>query len=117
MLETSIQTCGYAAEKAEDTLARLDGEQLKGLFVNSTITLEGVARWLLQNEPDFIQQVRYGCFDWDPFAAQMPNNVGMMQQDVNHMLEGVFGLLEQSSVTNELNMVPCLFRPGAAYLF
>lgn len=115
LLESSIQTCGYAAEKAQHTLAQLDKNHLKGLFVNSTITLEGVASWLWGNETDFVQQVRYGCFDWDPFAAQLPNNVGMVQQDVMVMLEGVFGLLEQDSITNGLSTVPCLFRPGLAY--
>lgn len=113
--DDSIQTCGYAAEKAELTLDKLDKNQLKGLFVNSTITLEGVASWLWRNEPDFIKQVRFGCFDWDPFAAQLPSNVGMIQQDVDKMLEGVFNLLEQDTASNGLNTVPCVFRPGTAY--
>lgn len=113
--ETSIQTCGYAAEKAEHTLALLDKTQLKGLFVNSTITLEGVARWLWNNESSFVTQVRYGCFDWDPFAAQLPNNVGMAQQDVIPMLEAVFEMLEQTSVTSGVHQISCVFRPGAAF--
>lgn len=111
-----ILACGYAAEKAERALAARDMPLPKGLFVNSTITLEGVVRWLNENHPPSEHQLRYGCFDWDPFAVLLPGNVGMVQQDVASLLGRVFDLMKAPSDSHEPILVPCILKtfPSAA---
>lgn len=105
-----IVTCGYAAEKAEQALASLDIPTPKGLFVNSTITLEGVVRWLNERFTPAERQLRYGCFDWDPFAVLLAENVGMVQQDVSGLLGKVFELLETPTEPAEPVLVPCILK-------
>ena len=103
-----ILTCGYAAEKAEAALTAFDGPVPRGLFVNSTITLEGVVRWLYSQSREARAAIRYGCFDWDPFAALLPANVGMARQDVVSMLELAFRLLDAEPDTVSSQQVPCV---------
>lgn len=104
----NILACGYAAEKAEAALRAVEGQVARGLFVNSTITLEGVVRWLYGQSANDRATIRYGCFDWDPFAALLPANVGMARQDVATMLESTFDLLGSDMSPDETREVPCI---------
>ncbi len=108
--EDHVLACGYAAEKANRALQQVGLEQPRGIFVNSTITLEGVVGWLNNLEPGHRQGIRYGCFDWDPFAALLPENVGMVQQDVPAMLKAVFGLMDNTPEGNAPILIPCILR-------
>jgi len=54
--------------------------------------------------------LRYGCFDYDPFAALLPGNVGMVQQDIASMLHAAFDLIEAGDRPTEPILVPCLLR-------
>lgn len=102
---------GYAGEKARAALEAFEGPLPSGIFVNSTITLEGVIRWLMMQGRLADGSIRFGCFDWDPFAALLPGNVGMVQQDVDSMLDRVFELLDADRPAVETTLVPCLFKP------
>jgi DNA-binding LacI/PurR family transcriptional regulator len=96
---------GYSPAKI---IAALDESSLRspsGLFVNSTIALEGVVRWLSGN--GLLGNMRFGCFDWDPFAALLASNVGMAAQDVGGMLERVFILIEEYDFSARSLKVPC----------
>lgn len=103
--EDRILACGYAPDKAERALDHL-ATLPEGIFVNSTITLEGVVRWMHRNLPAGPRALRLGCFDWDPFAALLPENVGMVRQDVPRMLEAVFTLLQTPGREGERILVP-----------
>lgn len=61
-------------------------ESPPALLVNSKISLEGGVRWLRTERRD----VPFGCFDWDPFAAQLADNIGMVQQDVTGLVATAF---------------------------
>ena len=100
---------GYSADKAAAALVGHEFPRQFGIFVNSTITMEGVVRWL-SNMID-MDRVRLGCFDWDPFAALLPQNVGMAQQDVGAMLERVFETIEEKVDQTVRIEVPCIMRP------
>ncbi len=76
--------------------------------MNSTISLEGAVRWMRGLPDAAAGHIRYGCFDWDPFAALLPNNVGMVQQDVSTMLARAFELMGDSSGRLETQLVACL---------
>lgn len=101
---------GYAAEKAEAVLEAMDLPQRFGIFVNSTITLEGVVRWMQRNDRGGRNGLRFGCFDWDPFAARLLENVGMAEQDVPEMLEAVFQMIDARPAGSILREIPCALR-------
>ena len=109
MPDTHIMATGYSAEKAAHALASFRPDGPAGLFVNSTISLEGVVGWhsKLANGAD---QIRYGCFDWDPFGSFLPGNVGMVEQDVSSMLTKAFGLIGKPASSTEPVLVPCKLR-------
>ncbi len=91
-----IVPCGYAADKAQAAL-REYLERRAGLpsamFVNSTISLEGIVRWLRQSGYA-LDDVVIGCFDWDPLAAAFHPSLMMARQNVQAMIERVFVLME-----------------------
>ncbi len=105
----NILTCGYAAEKAVAALTAFSmqtGSVPRALFVNSTITLEGVVRWLKDTDHLAGYPARLGCFDWDPFAALLYENIEMVRQDVPRMLDNVFKVIENRNHPSDLTMVP-----------
>jgi len=88
-----ILTCGYAADKAEltfDKYVHKKGQIPAGIFVNSTISLEGVYNWFQREGIHLLDEVALGCFDWDPFAAMLGKNTAMVRQDVAAMVELLF---------------------------
>jgi LacI family fructose operon transcriptional repressor len=95
-----ILTCGYGAEKSADTL-QLFSETNKnipsGMFVNSTITLEGIMRWSNKDGKHRLKGVKLGCFDWDPFAELLSEHILMVRQDVPEMLTRLFELIDRKS--------------------
>ncbi len=107
--DTHIKATGYSADKAAEVLSCLVPDGPMGLFVNSTISLEGVVRWhsALENGAD----VRFGCFDWDPFGSFLPGNVGMVEQDVTAMLDKAFDLFATPPDSIEKILVPCILKP------
>lgn len=105
-----LLTCGYAAPKAaavlEDYLDRI-GSPPDGIFVNSTISLEGVLNWTGKLKVSHQASPEMVCFDWDPFVAALSNRVVMVKQNVTEMIKQVFAIIdsnEQSGV--ELIEIP-----------
>ncbi|MBK4217527.1 LacI family DNA-binding transcriptional regulator [Paracoccus caeni] len=109
--EDRIIMHGYAPEKNEAVMDELDLPDHSAIFVNSTIALEGVVRALHRRRHDGPTGLRFGCFDWDPFAALMQENVGMAQQDVSAMLLKVFDLVDHPPEGAPQIMIPCILRP------
>ena len=91
-----ILPCGYAADKARIAYRGwigAEGHPPDVLFVNSTISLEGILPEIdlrLNTAPD---KPVLGCFDWDPFAARTHSNLVMVKQDVGRMLDRLFDLI------------------------
>lgn len=101
-----VLAAGYSADSAARVLADFQPEGPAGIFVNSTISLEGVVRWH-QALGTRAAQVRYGCFDWDPFGSFLPGNVGMVEQDVSGMLSMTFGFIGHPDKPGTQKLVPC----------
>jgi LacI family transcriptional regulator, fructose operon transcriptional repressor len=110
--ERHILTCGYAPEKAEKALqilAVVEAELPGGMFVNSTISLEGVMRWLKTSGRFADRLPTMGCFDWDPFVALLGGDIEMVRQDVDGMLKAVFEIIDTGVSQNTFIEVPPLF--------
>lgn len=97
-----IDACGYEADLAETAARRLHarlGGLPRALFINSTIALEGVARFLKTLPPEELRQCAFGCYDWDPFAGMLSFPLLMVRQDVPGLLREAFGLIDSGRHT------------------
>lgn len=104
--KTQIISQGYDPEKARQTLMAMSSVP-HGIFVNSTITLEGVVFWLQSLPPERATNIRCGTFDYDPFGALLPQNVGMVRQDVKALLELTFQTMKAGKEDAAMQLVPC----------
>lgn len=110
--DSHILTCGYAPEKAERALSNLvegDAPIPQGMFVNSTISLEGVLRWIRERKLDGPFEPVLGCFDWDPVVQLLDDRIEMVRQDVPTMLQAIFEIIESGSTKEGVVQVPTLF--------
>lgn len=106
-----ILPCGYAAEKARAAYQEWTDERGRVpdlLFVNSTISLEGVLPEIEQSRLQADGALSLGCFDWDPFAARTIDNIVMVKQDVGRMLDELFGKIRSPDGSIETIMVPTI---------
>jgi LacI family fructose operon transcriptional repressor len=92
-----VDACGYEPDLAEAHVAALY-ERLGGLpralFVNSTIALEGVVRFLKTLPPGELEACTFGCYDWDPFAGMLAFPLMMVRQNVDGLMEQAFEVLD-----------------------
>lgn len=107
-----ILTPGYGSAKVAAALAAAALRGPLGMFANSTIALEGVMH-VIAGHADRAR-IRIGCFDWDPFAALLPQTVGMARQDVDAMLLSVFALIDSATAEIGVTQVPCVISGAAS---
>ena len=96
VVDENILPCGYAAEKARAAYqlwTAQRGQVPDILFVNSTISLEGVLPEIEKSRLQAVGAPSLGCFDWDPFAARTIENIVMVKQDVGRMLDELFEII------------------------
>jgi LacI family transcriptional regulator, fructose operon transcriptional repressor len=95
-----IDACGYEGERAETAVrslyARLGGLP-RALFINSTIALEGVVRFLKTLPPEELERCAFGCYDWDPFASMLSFPLLMVRQNVEGLLGEAFRIIDSKS--------------------
>lgn len=115
--ENHILTCGYAPEKAESALSKLASTQEnipRGMFINSTISLEGVIRWIKKTQYFAGITPTLGCFDWDPFVDMLSDEIEMVRQDVDGMLRAVFDIIDYGTKENLVIELPPIFSRSKA---
>lgn len=109
--EKNLLVRGYSLGNIALTLEDAFGNgeiHLPGIFVNSTISLEGVVGWLAQRGLTDKKQPPLGCFDWDPFASMLGHNISMVRQDVPAMLDAVFKIIDIGEVSSRTVEIPPL---------
>jgi LacI family transcriptional regulator, fructose operon transcriptional repressor len=92
-----VNACGYEGEKAEAAVRALHkrlGGLPRALFVNSTIALEGVVRFVGGLPPEELRGCTFGCYDWDPFASSLSFPILMVRQDIEGMLAEAFRYID-----------------------
>jgi LacI family transcriptional regulator, fructose operon transcriptional repressor len=103
-----VSCCGYRPENSceafRDDVARR-GRLPSGLFISSITTFEGVVRYSVSTGSAL--ECAVGCFDWDPFAADLPFTVAMLRQDAETMMELAFSSLDPDrQQARDILMVP-----------
>lgn len=112
-----VRPMGYEAAEAEAEIVAFVAEFGKlpdGLFVNSTISFEGVVRFLRTLPLSEIRKSVIGCFDWDPYIELLHYPVFMIRQDVERLIEETYKLIgpqpkPQQTARVETVVVPTQF--------
>jgi LacI family transcriptional regulator, fructose operon transcriptional repressor len=92
-----IDPCGYEADSAEAAVRALYlriGGLPRALFVNSTIALEGVVRFLKTLPRHEIADSVIGSYDWDPFASFLSFPLLMVKQDIPQLMGEAFKIID-----------------------
>lgn len=92
-----IDACGYDGDLAEAAVRALYkrlGGLPRALFINSTIALEGVVRFLKTLPAGELERCAFGCYDWDPFASVLSFPLMMVRQDVEGLLGEAFRIID-----------------------
>jgi LacI family transcriptional regulator, fructose operon transcriptional repressor len=95
-----VDACGYEASLAEAAARRLHtrlGGLPRVLFINSTIALEGVVRFLKTLPAAELERCAFGCYDWDPFASVLSFPLLMVRQNVEGLLREAFRIIDSKS--------------------
>jgi LacI family fructose operon transcriptional repressor len=118
VLDVQLNPCGYDGDLAE-ACVRAIHEDLGGLpralFINSTIALEGVVRFLSQLPADALAGCTFGCYDWDPFATYLRFPLLMVRQNVSGLLEQAFKIIDEDlmGAVPLIEIKPFLILPEA----
>lgn len=99
-----IRTFGYEVEDAEADIRSLYQELRglpRGLFMASSVTLEGVVRFLRGLPLEELKQCSIGSYDWDPFASYLRFPVHMVRQDVDALLSEAFQILDNADSSSK----------------
>jgi LacI family fructose operon transcriptional repressor len=103
-----VSCCGYRPEASSAAFGEYVGRRgglPSGLFISSITTFEGVVRYSVSTGT--AMDCAVGCFDWDPFAADLPFTVAMLRQDAETMMELAFAsLASERQRARDIQMVP-----------
>ena len=104
LADGQVDACGYEADLAETAVrnlhARLGGLP-RALFVNSTIALEGVVRFLRSLPAQELAAGAVGCYDWDPVAAALSFPLLMVRQNVEGLLGEAFRIIDSGTFARD----------------
>lgn len=113
-----IEITGYSPRMTELAFERFferKGRLPRCFFVNSSINLEGLLRFMGRHDGEAFGDIVVGCFDYDPFASFLPFPVYMIKPDIAQMLKKGFGLLAENRTEPEVTMIePTLISPRTA---
>jgi len=111
---------GYSpamTQHAFDAFYKQHGQLPRAFFVNSSINLEGLLRFLSQYPAQLFSDLVAGCYDYDPFASFLPFPLFMIRQDSAAMIARGLELLDTQTTepTHTLyKITPQLVPPRTA---
>ncbi|MGY4750491.1 LacI family DNA-binding transcriptional regulator [Pannonibacter sp. Q-1] len=113
-----IHPTGYSpamTARAFETFYEAHGKLPRCFFVNSSINLEGLMRFLGQHPHETFADIIVGCYDYDPFGSFLPFPVYMIRQDSEAMIAQGFRILETTRPPVVTHLVqPMLVPPRTA---
>ncbi|RKE83388.1 LacI family DNA-binding transcriptional regulator [Rhizobium sp. AG855] len=116
--EACIQPTGYSpamTARAFETFYESHGKLPRCFFVNSSINLEGLMRFLGQHPHETFADIVVGCYDYDPFGSFLPFPVYMIRQDSEAMIAEGFRILDSTRPPAITHLIqPMLVPPRTA---
>lgn len=114
----SVRPSGYSPAITLHALERFYAERgrlPRALFINSTINMEGLLRFMTGRPPEMFRDLVVGCYDYDPFGSFLPFPVIMVRQNVETMIAKAFELIGQTTLPPQtIRIVPELVQPRSA---
>ncbi len=107
--QENILAPGYSKGHVEDCLQERFGSAktlLQGIFVNSTISLEGVVRWLSQVGLTGTSSRRWAASTGIRLSYLLGHDIDMVQQDVPAMLDAVFSIIDAGEASQQRIEIP-----------
>lgn len=102
VLPQQIRACGYEVAAAQAEIEKLYAEiggLPRGLFLASSVSLEGACRFLRTLPLNELLRCAIGSYDWDPFATFLRFPVHMMRQDIAGLLAAAFKIIDEGGST------------------
>ena len=96
----SVQSTGYSPEitrQAFETFYARRGSLPRAIFINSSINLEGLLRFMVGRPPEMFSDLVVGCYDYDPFGSFLPFPVIMIWQNVEAIVAKALELIDGPS--------------------
>lgn len=116
--DACIQPTGYSpamTARAFEAFYEGHGKLPRTFFVNSSINLEGLMRFLAQHPHETFADIVVGCYDYDPFGSFLPFPVFMIRQDGEAMITKGFAILDADRRPPITHLVqPTLVPPRTA---
>jgi LacI family transcriptional regulator, fructose operon transcriptional repressor len=116
----SVQWSGYSPEitlRALEAFHAEHGRLPRALFINSSINMEGLLRFMSGRPQHEFGRLVVGCYDYDPFASFLPFPVIMIRQNVEAMISKAFELINRPAAPPEVFLIqPELIEPRSALL-
>jgi len=113
-----VQSSGYSPAITQRALERFvaqRGRMPRALFVNSSINMEGLLRFMAERPPQMFSDLVVGCYDYDPFASFLPFPVIMIRQDFQSMIAKAFDLIDKPTAPPQTVLImPELIQPRSA---
>lgn len=99
-----VRTCGYDPFTVEKEIGQLYsqlGGLPRGLFLASSVSLEGAVRFLKTLPLEDLRRCEIGSYDWNPFAGCLKFPVHMVRQDVDGLLAAAFKIIDEGESAHE----------------
>ncbi len=101
--------------RAFERFHALHGSLPRALFVNSSINMEGLLRFMARRPPETFNGLVVGCYDYDPFASFLPFPVIMIRQNIEAMIAKAFELIALPALPAQTVLIkPELIQPRSA---
>lgn len=116
--DDGVQSTGYSPEKTLAAFERFHarhGSLPRALFVNSSINMEGLLRFMAVRPAEMFEGLVVGCYDYDPFGSFLPFPVIMIRQSSEAMIAKAFELIEAAAAPPQTFLIkPELIQPRSA---
>lgn len=116
--DDGVQSTGYSPELTRAAFERFHAQRgclPRALFVNSSINMEGLLRFMAGRPPEMFKGLVVGCYDYDPFGSFLPFPVIMIRQNCEAMIAKAFELIDASpSPLRTILIKPELIEPRSA---
>lgn len=109
-----IRSTGYSpgmTARAFEAFYEDHGKLPRVFFVNSSINLEGLMRFLAHHPQETLTDSVVGCYDYDPFGSFLPFPVFMIRQDSEAMITKGFAILDADRCPAATYLVPPTLVP------
>ncbi|SJM29897.1 LacI family DNA-binding transcriptional regulator [Mesorhizobium delmotii] len=116
--EDGVQSSGYSPDitlRAFEAFYQRHGKLPRALFINSSINMEGLLRFMAGRPAEMFSELVVGCYDYDPFGSFLPFPVIMVRQNVEAMITKAFELIDEPTTTPQTFLIaPELIQPRSA---